>query len=113
MSKFSEFYMKVLNDDEAKKELSEILAGKSFEEASKEQLLEIGKLAEHMGYSITIEEAVDYLNSEEMELDEKDLDSVAGGKTDKYIDIYVCEIGGQAGVDDKNFGPGSKKVSHT
>ncbi len=80
MSKVTEFYAKAVADDAAKKELITILGDKKFEEASDEQLAKIGVLAKKLGFDITIEEAKAYLNGDNTELDEDDLDSVAGGK---------------------------------
>lgn len=82
MSKVTEFYKKALADESAKGELIAILGDKKFKEASDEQLKEIGKLAKKLGFDITVEEAKAYLNGDNAELDEADLDAVAGGKND-------------------------------
>lgn len=112
MKKIKEFYAKVLQDEESRAELKEILKGKSVEESDESQLLEIGKLAQKFGYEITLEEVKSYLSGEDMELGEEDLDAVAGGKSTEYVDIYVCNVGGQAGVDDNNFGPNAEFKYH-
>lgn len=80
MSKVSEFYAKATTDEAAKKELITILGDKKLAEASDEQLGQVGELAKKLGYDITIEEAKAYLNGSEAELDDDDLDAVAGGK---------------------------------
>lgn len=103
MSIISEFYSRVMTDEESKKKLEDILAGVDIQNVSDAQLREIGKLAENLGYAISIEEATEYLRAEDMELDDSDLDSVAGGKGQTYYnDTYICEVGGQAGYDEGN-----------
>lgn len=82
MSKVSEFYAKALADEAAKKELITILGDNKIEEASDEQLVKVGDLAKKLGYDITVDEAKAYLNGDDTELDEDDLDAVAGGKGD-------------------------------
>lgn len=80
MSKVTDFYAKALADESAKKELITILGDKKIEEASDEQLAKVGELAKKLGFEITIDEAKAYLSSDNAELDEDDLDAVAGGK---------------------------------
>lgn len=80
MSKVSEFYAKALADDATKKELIVILGDNKIENASDEQLAKVGELAKTLGYDITVDEAKAYLNCGEAELDEDDLDAIAGGK---------------------------------
>lgn len=80
MSKITDFYAKALADESAKKELITILGDKKIDDASDEQLAEIGGLAKKLGFAITIEEAKAYLSGDNAELDEDDLDAVAGGK---------------------------------
>lgn len=97
MSKISDFYSKVLSDDGLKKELESILSGKTISGASDEDLVLIGKLAERLGYDITLDEARNYISGDEAELDDSDLDAVAGGKGDSYeTRIIVCQVGGKA-----------------
>ncbi|MGN0629878.1 MAG: hypothetical protein ACI4JN_00985 [Ruminococcus sp.] len=114
MNKFSEFYIKVMENDSIKKEFTKILGDKNIEKASENQLLKIGELAENIGITITLDEAKAYLNGMETELDEDDLDAVAGGgKGETHVKrIYMCDIGGQAGVDDDNFGPDAAPRQH-
>ncbi len=81
MSKFEDFYAKVLADEGAKKEISSILAGKSLEAASDEQLEKIGGLAKRLGFEITVAEAREFMKKGDKKLSEEDLDAVAGGKT--------------------------------
>lgn len=89
MSKISDFYAKAIADDAAKKELDSILDGKELNEASEEQLLKVGKLADRLGFSITLDEARSYLKGENVELDEDDLEAVAGGKGDtSHLSVY-------------------------
>ena len=78
MSKVSEFYSKAVSEETSAKKLAEILGGKDMSKATDEQLLAVGKLASELGYDITIDEAKAFLS--DGELDEDDLDSVAGGK---------------------------------
>lgn len=80
MSKVSEFYAKAVADESAKKELITILGDKKFTEASDDQLAKIGELAKRLGFEITIDEAKAHLNGDHSELDEEELDAVAGGK---------------------------------
>lgn len=103
MSRITEFYAKALADETAKKELTDILGNKDIGEASDEQLVRIGELAKKLGFDIGIDEAKNYLKSENAELDDDDLDSVAGGKGQTHVqEIHICEVGGQAGYDDDN-----------
>lgn len=80
MSKVSDFYAKALADDSAKKELIVILGDNKIEDASDEQLTKVGALAKKLGFDITVDEAKAYLSGDNAELDEDDLDAVAGGK---------------------------------
>ena len=79
MSKFQDFYAKVLADEGAKKEISSILAGKALEAASDEQLEKIGGLAKRLGFEITVAEAREFMKKGDKKLSEDDLDAVAGG----------------------------------
>jgi hypothetical protein len=80
MSKVSDFYVKATADESAKKELSAILGGKKIDDATDEELVKIGELAKKLGFDITVDEAKAYLNGDDAELDDNDLDAVAGGK---------------------------------
>ena len=93
MSKISEFYAKALADEAAKAELAAILAGVTIQDANDEQLEKVGELAKKLGYDITVEEAKEYLNPEEAELDDEDLEAVAGGKGDTIQYNVHCENG--------------------
>ncbi|MDO4273664.1 MAG: hypothetical protein Q4D16_08340 [Eubacteriales bacterium] len=89
MDKFQQFYEK-LTESGKEKEFQEILLkyhpnAASFADIGEEAWKEVGKMAEDMGYSIKPEEAVEYFSGEEIELDEDDLDSVAGGKGKNYV----------------------------
>lgn len=86
MSKVSEFYAKAVADESAKKELITILGDKKFTEASDDQLAKIGELAKRLGFEITIDEAKAYLNGDHSELDEEELDAVAGGKQPSSVE---------------------------
>jgi hypothetical protein len=79
MSKVSDFYAKAVADEASKNELITILGDKKLTEASDEQLIKVGELAKKIGFEITLDEAKAYLNGGD-ELDEDDLDAVAGGK---------------------------------
>lgn len=103
MSKITDFYAKAFSDVSTKKELTAILGDKNIEEASDEQLVKIGELAKKLGFDISIKEAKDYMSGNNAELDDDDLDAVAGGKGQTYYtEIHICEVGGQAGYDDDN-----------
>ncbi len=91
MSKVSEFYAKAMADESAKAEISSILGGTEINAATDEQLVKIGEVAKKLGFDITVDEAKAYLNPEEAELDEDDLDAVAGGKGDTHA---TCTSGG-------------------
>jgi len=97
MATIHDFYMKVLQDEEAKQEFTRILGGKKIEDIGDTELLALGKLAERMGFHFTLEEGRSYFSAKEGKLSEDALDSVAGGKK-KYLDIEVirCEVGGDA-----------------
>lgn len=89
MSKIADFYSTVMQDDILKKELVEILEEKSILEANDKQLMEIGKIAEKLGVEISLDEAKNFLSGNDMELDDNDLDAVAGGKGEtSKIELY-------------------------
>ena len=97
MEKIQEFYLRLIKDNDAKKELKEILKGKEFLDATDDQLLQIGKIAERMGYSFTLEEVHSFLKSGDDKLSDSELESVAGGRVKEVHMHYVrCEIGGSA-----------------
>lgn len=80
MDKFSEFYAKAIADEKIRNELAAIIGEKTIGELSDEELLKIGKLAEQLGISITIDEAKDHFSSKEGELPDEELEKVSGGK---------------------------------
>lgn len=98
MNKISEFYKKVLTDEYLKNEIALILSGKEIAEATDEEFVQIGEIAEKFGFNITIDEAKNYFTSDEAELSDDELEAVAGGgKGDHYeTKIIVCQVGGSA-----------------
>lgn len=89
MSKISDFYSTLMQDEVLKKELVEILEGKSIFEANDKQLMEIRKIAEKLSMDISLDEAKNFLSGNSMELDDNDLDAVAGGKGEtSKIELY-------------------------
>lgn len=102
MSKFSDFYSAASKNEEAMVKLAEILDGKKLVEATDEQLKEIGNVAEKLGFNITIEEAKKYLDPNSSELDDDDLDAVAGGKGEtSVVTVYKGEEKKHEWVDGK------------
>lgn len=100
MNKFHEFYAALLNNEKAKNQVEKILGDRAIEQVGDDELAKIGEIAQQLGYEITLEEARAYLNAEEQELDEDDLDAVAGGKVgDVRVHIIQCEIGGSCEPD--------------
>ncbi len=79
MSKVAEFYIQALKDAEYRKRFAGIMAGTSLENIRDEQLEQLGELAREMGYSLTAEEARQYLSAEEASLSDEAMDAVAGG----------------------------------
>lgn len=79
MNKILEFYLVATANKSAKEELSSILGGRQFSESSDDQLIKIGNVAKRLGFDITLKEVRDYLNPAKHELDNADLESVAGG----------------------------------
>jgi hypothetical protein len=97
MNKISEFYTAVLAEADSKKEFYEILGDGKIENATEDQLKKIGLLAEKLGYNITLDEAKAYVSTDEIPLDDEELEAVAGGKNDRYEErIIICQIGGKA-----------------
>ncbi len=89
MSKINDFYSAVLADSEKNAELGKILDGSDIAQAADEQLERIGEIAKQMGFDITVEEAKAYLRGDDTELDDDDLDAVAGGKgNSSRISLY-------------------------
>lgn len=103
MSKINDFYVTAISNADSRKRIEKILGGNNFFEASDEQLFKIGELAKNLGFDINIDEARDFLCSDEKEIGDDELDSVAGGKNQThYTEVHMCEVGGQAGYDDDN-----------
>lgn len=84
MDKFKEFYMQAMADDSVRAEVKKILGKTPVEDATDEQLLQLGTLAKALGINISLDEAKAYLaktsDDEEGELSEEELQAVAGGK---------------------------------
>ena len=83
MSKFNDFYGKITEDEKIAKEVAIVLGGDTFENASDEKLFKIGEIAKKAGFEFTLDEARAYFG--EGELEDDDLDAVAGGKPDNTI----------------------------
>ncbi len=99
VSKFCDFYEKLISDESTRKRAADILNGKTMENASDEQLEALSVIAGELGYSITVSEAREFLDPEEAALNDDDLDAVAGGKGDHYeTKIIVCQVGGKPEV---------------
>ncbi len=97
MSKFTDFYEALLQNEEAKKQVLDILGEKALSQADDQELEAISSIAGQLGYEISGEEARKYFQDEEKELDEDELDAVAGGKRGEVRVHYIyCEIGGSA-----------------
>ncbi len=91
MNKVAEFYQKAMSDESSKEKIGKILCGKTISDATDEELVEIGKIAEELGFDITLEEAKAYLFPDEEMLSDDELDAFAGGKGDTHI---TCTTGG-------------------
>ena len=92
MSKITEFYAKAAADEGARVKLQDILGGKDIHSASDDELVKIGELAKEMGYDISIDEAKAFLDPIDSELDDDDLDAVAGGKGESDTKIHPILI---------------------
>ena len=77
MSKFNDFYAKVMADDALKAEVIKVLGDSTFDKATNDQLVKIGEIAKGAGFEFTAEEAKAHF--EGGELDDDELDAVAGG----------------------------------
>ena len=77
MSKFNDFYAKVMADDALKAEVIKVLGDSTFEKATDDQLAKIGEIAKGAGFEFTTAEAKAHF--EGGELDDDELDAVAGG----------------------------------
>ena len=56
MDKFKEFYTQVMADDSVKAEVKKILGKTPVDEATDEQLLQLGELAKTLGLDISLKE---------------------------------------------------------
>ena len=65
MDKFKEFYTQVMADDSVKAEVKKILGKTPVDEATDEQLLQLGELAKTLGLDISLKEAKAYLANED------------------------------------------------
>lgn len=91
MNKIAEFYTKAMADESAKAELEAVIGGKNISELSDEELLKIGKIAEKLGFAITLDEAKSYFAGEGEEISDDELDKVSGGSRYYTYDPYDPE----------------------
>ena len=90
MDKMAIFYAKVIADKGLRDKVAGILKGKDINQATDEQLAQIGELAKSTGYDITLEEAKDYLAADAKDLSDEAHEAVAGGGNKKSS----CSNGG-------------------
>lgn len=90
MHKVAEFYAAALENKDARAKLSEILGETRIDEADDTQLAKVGEVAKELGFDISVDEAKAYLRPSDAELNDDELDEVAGGKGDTYV---TCESG--------------------
>ena len=98
-SKISEFYGKVMADENLKAKLEKILDGKDITEATDDQLKQIGDIAKELGYNFTLEDVKDFTKSGDVQLSDDALDAVAGGVNKGTVKCKGDESGTQ---DDNN-----------
>ena len=79
MGRMAVFYAKVIADEGLRDKVAEILNGKDINQATDEQLAQIGELAKSTGYDVTLEEAKAYIESDAKDLSDEALEAVAGG----------------------------------
>ena len=95
MDKFKEYYVQAMTDDSVRAEVKKILGRTSVDEATDEQLIQLGELAKTLGLDIALDEAKAYLSKshddEEGEISADELQAIAGGKGDN------CETDRKAG----------------
>ena len=96
-SKISEFYAKVMADENLKAKLEKILSGKEITEASDDQLKQIGDIAKELGYNFTLEDVKDFIKSGDVQLSDDALDAVAGGVNKGTVKCRGEEAGTQDG----------------
>ena len=104
MSKIADFYAKVIADKGLRDKVAGILKGKDINQATDEQLAQIGELAKSTGYDVTLEEAKAYIESDAKDLSDEALDNVAGGKStqcsgDYSGNVYVTVESGSSSDD--------------
>ena len=80
MSKFEDFYSKLMTDTALRSKLAEIIGDRSITEVDDETLEKIGALAKEAGFDITLAEAKEYLSANEIAVSDEELDAVAGGE---------------------------------
>lgn len=80
MSKFEDFYSKLMTDTALRSKLAEIIGDRSITEVDDETLEKIGALAKEAGFAITLAEAKEYLSANETVVSDEALDAVAGGR---------------------------------
>jgi hypothetical protein len=91
MSKVAEFLNKAAEDEAVKAELVAVLSDGKAGKSGDEQLEKIAEIAKKYGYEFSVEEAKAYLNgnAENGELDDDDLEKVAGGFNWEDFDAEV------------------------
>ena len=104
MSKISEFYAKVSEDEALKQEIATITGDKVFDQLSDEQIRKVSELATRQGYAITVEDAKDFFGVGEEELSLEALDAVAGGKKEKDKPVSIICGGRGAGATEAEVG---------
>lgn len=108
MNKITEFYAKAIADESTKTRLGEILDGKAINNADDLQLEKIGVLAKELGFEITVEEAKAYLNGDNSELDDNELEAVAGGTCgpkETPFPKMICDMPGNVCIGGGSINP--------
>lgn len=84
MDKFQEFYTQTMTNDAVRAEVKKIIGKTPVNEATDEQLIQLGELAKTLGLDFSLEEVKAYFGNEadddEVELSSSELQAVAGGK---------------------------------
>ena len=109
MSKVADFYAKVLANEELQGKLGNILQGKNIVEATDDDLKKIGEVAKAEGFDITLEEARDYIQSDEAAVSDEALDAVAGGAQKGDFKCEGKNSGNQDKTDSNLSGVGGGK----
>lgn len=78
MNKVAEFYTKVMQDEDIKKEFLAFAGKKEADDFTDEEFKKLKQLSKRIGFDITEEEIKSYFQSEK-ELSDEELDNVAGG----------------------------------